>query len=58
MISVVVPTYNEERNIERCLNSILSQTIPREDYELIVVDGESKDQTREKAERLADRVII
>jgi glycosyltransferase involved in cell wall biosynthesis len=58
MISVVVPTYNEEKNIERCLNSLLNQNVTREEYEIIVVDGESKDLTREKAEKLADKVII
>jgi glycosyltransferase involved in cell wall biosynthesis len=58
MISVIVPTYNEEKNIERCLNSLLSQTVPRDEYEIIVVDGESKDRTIEKASKLADRVII
>ncbi|ABN57011.1 MULTISPECIES: glycosyltransferase [Methanoculleus] len=58
MISVVVPTYNEEQNIERCLASLADQTVPRDTYEIIVVDGDSKDRTRELAEPLADRVFI
>ncbi|MCE5337479.1 MAG: glycosyltransferase [Methanomicrobiaceae archaeon] len=58
MISVVVPTYNEEQNIERCLQSLADQTVPRETYEIIVVDGDSKDRTRELAEPLADKVFI
>ncbi len=58
MISVIVPTYNEEQNIERCLRSLADQTVPRETYEVIVVDGNSKDQTRELAEPLADVVFI
>ncbi|WP_292364224.1 MULTISPECIES: glycosyltransferase [unclassified Methanoculleus] len=58
MISVVVPTYNEEQNIERCLRSLADQTVPRETYEIIVVDGDSKDRTRELAEPLADQVFI
>ena len=58
MISVVVPTYNEEQNIERCLASLADQTVPRESYEIIVVDGDSKDRTRELAEPLADQVFI
>ncbi|MDD2472590.1 MULTISPECIES: glycosyltransferase [unclassified Methanoculleus] len=58
MISVVVPTYNEEQNIERCLESLADQTVPRETYEVIVVDGNSKDRTRELAEPLADRVFV
>lgn len=58
MISVVVPTYNEEQNIEGCLASLADQTVPRDTYEIIVVDGNSKDQTRELAEPLADRVFV
>nr|WP_303716784.1 glycosyltransferase [Methanoculleus marisnigri] len=57
MISVVVPTYNEEQNIEGCLRSLADQTVPRDTYEIIVVDGNSKDKTRELAEPLADRVF-
>jgi glycosyltransferase involved in cell wall biosynthesis len=58
MISVVVPTYNEEENIERCLLSLADQTVPRNTYEIIVVDGNSRDRTRELAEPLADMVLI
>jgi glycosyltransferase involved in cell wall biosynthesis len=58
MISVIVPSYNEEANIARCLESLGNQTIPRNEYEIIVVDGNSKDRTREIAERYADLVFI
>jgi len=57
MISVVVPTYNEERNIEKCLKSLSEQTIPRESFEVIVVDGQSKDRTTEIAKKFAEKVI-
>jgi len=58
MISVVIPTYNEEENIAQCLVSLRHQTVPRSEYEIIVVDGGSKDQTREIAQKYADRVFI
>ncbi|MBR1368187.1 glycosyl transferase [Methanocalculus chunghsingensis] len=58
MISVIVPTYNEEGNIEACLQSLSDQTIPRSDYEIIVVDGNSRDATRTIAEKYADSVFI
>jgi glycosyltransferase involved in cell wall biosynthesis len=58
MISVVIPTYDEEENIARCLQSLTHQTLPREEFEIIVVDGNSKDGTRECAEPYADRVMI
>ena len=57
MITVVVPTYNEEKNIEYCLRALANQNIPRDSYEIIVVDGNSKDRTTEIAARYADRVI-
>jgi glycosyltransferase involved in cell wall biosynthesis len=58
VISVVIPAYNEEANIVACLESLNRQTIPRDQYELIVVDGNSKDRTRELAAPLADLVFI
>ena len=57
-ISVVIPTYNEEKNIRRTLLKLNHQTIPREDYEVIIVDGDSKDRTREIAEELGARVVL
>jgi glycosyltransferase involved in cell wall biosynthesis len=58
MISVIIPAYNEEANITGCLESLNRQTIPRDQYELIVVDGNSRDCTRELAAPLADLVFI
>src|SRR3972149_6482557 len=42
-ISVVVLTKNSEKHIDKCLKSIITQNYP--DFEVIVVDAESKDQT-------------
>jgi glycosyltransferase involved in cell wall biosynthesis len=58
VISVVVPAYNEEENIVACLESLNRQTLPRSEYEIIVVDGNSKDRTRELAAPHADLVFI
>jgi len=58
MISIVIPSFNEEERIERCLVSLVQQDFPREEYEIIVVDGGSKDKTREIAEKYADLVFI
>ncbi|AGB02734.1 glycosyltransferase [Methanoregula formicica] len=57
MISVVIPTFNEEENIAQCLVSLTHQTIPRTEYEIIVVDGGSKDNTCEIARKYADKVF-
>jgi cellulose synthase/poly-beta-1,6-N-acetylglucosamine synthase-like glycosyltransferase len=58
MISVVIPAYNEEKRIGRSLSALTSQTVPREMYEIIVVDGGSQDQTRDIATDYADKVFI
>jgi glycosyltransferase involved in cell wall biosynthesis len=58
MISVIIPTFNEEENIAQCLVSLTHQTVPRNEYELIVVDGGSGDETRSIAGKYADSVFI
>ena len=49
-ISVIVPAYNAEKSIERCVCSILNQDF--KDFELIVVDDGSNDSTASIVERL------
>ena len=58
MISIVIPSYNEAATIRRCMEALSRQTVPRDRYELIVVDGNSKDTTREIAAEYADIVFI
>ena len=47
MISVICPIYNEEKYIAKCLDSIIEQDYPKDDIELLLVDGMSTDRTRE-----------
>ena len=58
MISVIVPSFNEEENIAQCLVSLSHQTVDRNEYEIIVVDGGSTDKTCEIARKYADKVFI
>jgi cellulose synthase/poly-beta-1,6-N-acetylglucosamine synthase-like glycosyltransferase len=58
MISIIIPAYNEGATIRRCLCALSHQTVPRGAYELIVVDGDSADSTREIAAEYADLVFI
>jgi lipopolysaccharide/colanic/teichoic acid biosynthesis glycosyltransferase/glycosyltransferase involved in cell wall biosynthesis len=44
-ISVIVPAYNAANTIDHCLNALADQTIAAEDYEIIVVDDGSSDET-------------
>jgi len=54
-VSIVVPTYNSASTLEQCLKSIKSQLY--QNVELVVVDNHSKDNTRQIAERFADKVF-
>ena len=47
MLSVIVPIYQEEKYISKCIDSMLSQDYPKDALEIILVDGMSKDRTRE-----------
>jgi len=46
-ISVVVPAYNAAETLGECLAVLLGQSIPRSEYEVIVVDDGSTDATQE-----------
>lgn len=46
MLSVIVPIYNEEKYIAKCIDSILEQDYPKDDLEILFVDGMSTDRTR------------
>lgn len=57
-ISVVIPSYNEEAVIGPCVGSVADQTLPRGDYEILLVDGRSRDRTVEIARPYVDRVLF
>ena len=46
-VAIIIPTFNEERFISRCLDSVICQTFPFQRMEVYVVDGGSLDRTRE-----------
>ena len=46
-VDIIIPTLNEEKFISRCLESIRTQTYPFPQMNIMVVDGGSKDRTRE-----------
>jgi len=58
-ISIIIPTLNEEKNLSRVLRSIKNYMKNRnEKYEIIVVDGYSKDRTVEIAKKFGAKVIF
>jgi len=50
-ISVIVPTYNRADIIVRCLDSLVTQDYHPDDFEIIVVDNNSSDNTREVVQK-------
>lgn len=55
LISVVVPTYNEEENVEplsKAIIQVITEKLPSYDYELMFIDNYSTDSTRQKIESL------
>jgi glycosyltransferase involved in cell wall biosynthesis len=55
-LSIIVPVYNRERFVSRCLDSILVQSMT--DYEIIVVDDASTDQSLEVLKGYSDRICL
>ena len=56
-ISIVVPTYQEEKNIETCLRSIFTQDYDEKRLEVIVVDNYSTDKTVSLAQRYPVKIL-
>ena len=54
-ISIIVPIYNAEKTIERCLNSLLSQT--KKELEFILINDGSTDETEKIIKNFSDKRI-
>ena len=54
-ISILVPTYNEEDNVEKLeyvIRNMMAEQLAAYDYELVFIDNDSKDKTQQKIEAL------
>lgn len=54
-ISVIVPVYNVEKYLHRCIDSILAQTFT--DFEVLLIDDGSKDKSGEICDEYAKKDI-
>ena len=46
-VSIIIPMRNEQKYIARCLDSLLANGFPEQQYEILVADGESEDGSRD-----------
>lgn len=53
ILSIIIPVYNVEKYVEKCIRSCENQDIPKEDYEVIVVNDGSPDGSLAIVERVA-----
>lgn len=56
-VSVVIPVYNGGEALAECLRALAAQTLPAEDYQVIVVDDGSTDGSAEAAKRFGARLL-
>lgn len=52
-LSIIVPIYNVEKYLPKCVDSLLNQDIPQEEYEIILVDDGSQDNCGKIADEYA-----
>lgn len=54
-ISIIIPAYNAEKYIERCIHSLVTQDMPTESYEAIVINDGSTDNTENIVKTLCEQ---
>jgi glycosyltransferase involved in cell wall biosynthesis len=57
-ISVIIPVLNEEAVIGRCLESLSHSRLPKDKFEVIIVDNGSRDGTLEVVKTFGDRLNL
>lgn len=57
LISVIVPVYNEEKFIVSCLTNLINQDFNKNNYEIIVIDNASTDNTAKIAKKFKVNLI-
>ena len=53
--SIIIPTYNREKSITNCLQSVINQTFS--DFEILVIDNKSTDNTIDEIKNFTDERI-
>tara|TARA_Y100001970_G_scaffold260213_1_gene342049 strand:+ start:5781 stop:6437 length:657 start_codon:yes stop_codon:yes gene_type:complete len=57
-VSVIIPVFNQEKWIGRCIRSLLDQTMNRSNYEIIIIDDGSEDRSGFAFELFMDEIVL
>ena len=57
-VSIIIPVYNGEKFIQRAIRSVVDQNFPRKQFEIIVVDDGSTDNTLDIIQPFKDTIRI
>ena len=60
-LSIIIPVYNVEKWLERCVRSVENQDLPSSEYEVILVNDGSKDNSGQIASKLSeeyDNIVV
>lgn len=54
-VSIIIPVYNEGEYIEECIKSVVNQDYPKDELELLLIDGDSQDNTVEIVRKMIEK---
>lgn len=57
-VSVIVPVWNNPEQLRLCVEALKAQDFPADDYEIVVVDNGSTDDTADRARAMGVRVLV
>lgn len=58
MITFIIPTYNAQKHLRTCLESIRTQDYPQEQVEILIIDGGSTDSTLQIAQEYNVNILV
>ena len=58
LLTVVIPVFNQQKYIARCIRSILNQTLDKSHFDIIVVNDASTDKTKEILDLYSDDITL
>lgn len=56
LVSIIIPAYNAEKTINKCINSALKQTI--KEVEVIAINDNSQDKTLERLKEYGNKIVL